>query len=261
MALRILLLGGTQEARLLAEQLLGKPDVDITFSLSGALGDNAEAAFRSRMPHLVGPKTKIRVGGFGGVKGLAQYISENSVDLIIDATHPFAQSMSQNAVSASALCNCPIVRFERQPWNAQTCDRWIHVEGLEAAAHCLPQGARAFLSVGKQSVSSFANRSNCWFLVRSIAPIDTTCFSSPVHCLNSLPETNVAAEVALMKQFDIDCLVTKNSGAIQAYGKIAAARQMGIKVIVIDRPSLAPCPVFHVLEELELWLDDKLQRL
>ncbi|PLW78636.1 cobalt-precorrin-6A reductase [Cohaesibacter celericrescens] len=253
--LRILLLGGTREARLLLERLIAQKNLDITLSLSGALGKDATSAFRKRMSQKDGIGFKIRTGGFGGIDGLVEFITEHKFNLIIDATHPFAISMSQNAVAAADNLACPIIRFARPAWFPQTGDNWIHVDSLQASSEVLAQGARAFLAIGKQSAFHFSHRTDCRFLIRSIEAMDTSIFHSPVDCIQSMPEESVAAEIALMKRYEIDCLVTKNSGAAQAYYKVEAARLLGIEVVMIDRPTLPPCPEFCAFDETISWIN------
>lgn len=223
---RILILGGTGEARALAEALDGVPDVEVVSSLAG----------RVRNPAL--PPGRVRTGGFGGVDGLTQWIRDRSIDAIVDATHPFAATMTRNAATAAERCGVPLLVLRRPEWQAADRAAWTHVADNESAASILPSlGTRVFLTVGRQGVAAFAGLDTVWFLVRSIDPQEG---KMPLHSelvLARGPFT-VAGEIALMRRHRVDVLVTKNSGGEQTAAKLEAAERLNLPVVVIERPPL-----------------------
>jgi precorrin-6A/cobalt-precorrin-6A reductase len=229
----VLILGGTGEARELAGRLAaaGVPGLRVVSSLAG----------RVSRPAL--PEGEVRVGGFGGVAGLAEWVAANSVAVVVDATHPFAATMSAHAVAACAAVPAPLLRLGRAPWTARAGDRWHEVDSLEAAAELLPSlGRRAFVTSGRQGLPAFAGVDGTWFLIRCVDPPDEQLPGACQVVLARGPY-DAAAELALMREHGIDVLVTKNSGGKLTAGKLAAARQLEIPVIVVRRPAAADIPV------------------
>lgn len=220
---RALILGGSAEARVLAELL--DDEFDIVSSLAG------------RLAHPSLPTGEVRVGGFGGVDGLRVWLRDNRIDAVVVATHPFAARMTGNAVSAAAALEMPILVVRRPAWVPQSGDRWIAVPTIPAAAAQLPGlGERVFLTIGRQGVGEFADIDTVWFLVRAIDP---PAVLPPRHeLLLDRGPFAFAAERALLASRRIDVLVTKNSGGDQTAEKLAAARAAGIPVLMIDRPPL-----------------------
>lgn len=224
--MKILILGGTGEARLLAERLIDMGH-DVTTSLAG----------RTSEPLL--PKGAVRIGGFGGGDGMGNYLIAEKFDRIVDATHPYAVEIAQNAVKAAALAGIRLVRLVRPPWIEPQYAFWTHVASVEEAAAALPKGARALLTLGHQKLEPFLARTDCSFVVRSIEPVEKPL---PVHATQLLarPPFFIGGETELMQHHDISHLVSKNSGGVQTEAKLQAALQLRLTVIMIARPELPP---------------------
>jgi precorrin-6A/cobalt-precorrin-6A reductase len=222
----VLILGGTTEARLLAEALAGeRPALRVTSSLAG------------RVAHPVLPPGEARVGGFGGVAGLAGWLRDHRVDAVVDATHPFAATMSAHAAHAAALCGVPLLAVRRPAWEAGEGDDWRHVDSLDAAALVLPgAGRRVFLTTGRTGLAAFAHLDALWFLVRSVDPPGPPCPAAMETVLDRGPFT-LPGELRLMREHAVDVLVTKDSGGTAAAPKLAAARELGLPVVVVRRPA------------------------
>ena len=220
----ILLLAGTGEARTLAVSLKERfPNARLTASLAGVVSNRPDMGVDTR------------VGGFGGVDGLADYLRREEVRLLVDATHPFAAQISTHAVEAAGQTGVTLLRLERPAWTPQHGDNWQEVPSLQMAAAALPVGARAFLAIGRKEIGAFAARCDVFALVRMIEPPETTLPASWELVL-ARPSDTAGAETALMRTHRITHLVSKNSGGQRSYAKIAAARELGLKVLMIDRP-------------------------
>lgn len=220
---RILILGGTAEARELATELHGQGHHVIT-SLAGRVA-------RPRLP--VG---EVRIGGFGGPEALAAWLLSNEIAAVVDATHPFAERISASAVRASEQAGVPLLRLERPGWTEDPGDRWHWVDGLDQAAARVPElGSRVLLTTGRQGLSAFAGVSESWFLIRCVDPPEDPL---PPHCevlLDRGPYT-VEGELALIDHHEIDVVVTKDSGGDHTRAKLDAARTRELPVIVVRRP-------------------------
>lgn len=223
---RILILGGTAEARELATELHGQGREVIT-SLAGRVA-------RPRLP--VGD---VRIGGFGGTEALAAWLRSEEITAVVDATHPFAERISASAARASEQAGVPLLRLERPGWTERPGDRWHWVDGLDQAAARVPElGSRVLLTTGRQGLSAFAGVSDAWFLIRCVDPPDDPL---PPHCealLDRGPYT-LDGELALIDDHGIDVVVTKNSGGNHTRAKLDAARARELAVIVVRR-SLRP---------------------
>jgi len=221
--MKVLLLGGTGEARELAQTLVAT-GVEVVSSLAGRTTD-------ARLP--VG---EIRQGGFGGAAGLVSWLRENSVDAVVDATHPFAATMTEHAVAASREIAVPLLVLRRPGWTPGPGDRWHWVDTAAAAAELLASlGSRAFLTIGRQGLDAFEH-SGVWMLARCVDPPEPR----PSWCTLILARGpyDVDGELTLMREHRIDVVVTKDSGGPQTAAKLTAARQLGVPVAVIRRPSL-----------------------
>jgi precorrin-6A/cobalt-precorrin-6A reductase len=236
----VLLLGGTSEARELAAAL-HDAHVPVITSLAG------------RTPPDAPPAGRLRVGGFGGPEALAEWLTAEGVNAVIDATHPFAERISASAVTACATADVSLLRLERPPWRAAPGDRWISVPDLPTAAATVPShGSRVLLTTGRQDVAAFAHVDSAWFLIRSItAPLPPL---PPRHelLLDRGPYT-LQVERALLEQHKIDLVVTKNSGGEATAAKLVASRERGLPVIVIERPGLARSQTVHTVAEAVEW--------
>ncbi|MEU4394434.1 cobalt-precorrin-6A reductase [Kribbella sp. NPDC023855] len=239
---RILLLGGTTEARRLAGEL--SSEYDVVSSLAGRVSD-------LRLP--VGES---RQGGFGGVAGLTQWLAEQGIDAVVDATHPFAATMTAHAVAATTTLNLPLLVLRRPGWQQQPEDTWHRTPDAPAAATLLPKlGRRVFLTIGRQGLAAFAD-TGLWTLARCVDPPDPV----PTWCelLLDRGPYNLAGELELLRNRQIDVLVTKNSGGDMTAAKLTAARELGIPVVLIERPPLPPgIDVAHTTGEVRAWLADR----
>lgn len=239
---RILLLGGTTEASLMARALAGA-GMDAVFSYAGRTADP------------VAQPLPQRVGGFGGVEGLVGYLRAEGISHVIDATHPFAAGMSANAVAACAAVGCGLIALERRPWVAGLQDRWSHVPEIAAAVGALPAvAARVFLAIGRQHVDLFAEAPQHHYLLRLV--------DAPQGAL-PLPQTEIVLargpfrvedDVALMQRHGVQIVVAKNSGGSGARAKIDAAAQLGLPVVMIDRPALPDRNAVETVAEVMDWL-------
>jgi precorrin-6A/cobalt-precorrin-6A reductase len=241
--LRVLLLGGTAEARALAARLAQRSDIDAVVSLAG----------RTSAP--LGLDLPTRIGGFGGVEGLTRYLTEARIDRVIDATHPFAARISANACAACAALGLPFAVLARPPWAARDGDRWISVaDNARAAAALGLRPRRVFLTIGRLGVGSFRAAPQHHYLIRSIEPPDSR--DLPPRCAVMLARGPFALEdeIALMRENGIEVLVTKNSGGPSTYAKIEAARKLGLESIVITPPPQGGVLALGSLEEAMAFL-------
>lgn len=227
MTRRLLVLGGTREAREIATALAGDTAWRVVVSLAGATKEPAP------LP------VEIRVGGFGGADGLARHLGENKVEAVVDATHPFARQMSANAVTACTQTEVPLLRIERPAWTRPAAAEWIVVADLDEAARILPSGARVFLTVGADSLEPFACRDDVWFLVRTMERRPDGLPLPRGKLVVGPPSQSPEEEARLMRAHRVTRLVTKNAGGT-AFAKLAAAADLEIPAIVIDRPRLPP---------------------
>ena len=224
--MRVLVLGGTTEGRALASACATVPGIEVISSLAG----------RTRSPLL--PAGEVRIGGFGGVDGLAGYLRERGIDAVVDATHPFAATMTAHAVAASARAGVPLLVLRRAAWAEQPGDVWHRVADLAAAAGLVPGlGERVFLTTGRQGIAAFAGVDACWFLSRSVEP-PAPPLPRRVEVLLDRGPFTVEGERALLAEHRINVLVTKDSGGGTA--KLDAARARGLPVVLVDRPPLPP---------------------
>lgn len=219
---KILILGGTAEARLLAAQLIEEGH-SVTTSLAGRTVD----------PVL--PEGEVRIGGFGGAEGLAAYLREEQFDRMIDATHPFARRISENAIKASAISGIPLEQRLRPRWQKQPGDRWKSVATLEAAAEVLPQGATVFLALGRQYLDAFTGRDDSRFVIRMVDPPETPLGFADYTLVLGKPASDPDREADLFTAHGITHLVCRNSGGPAGYAKIIAARRLALPVIMIER--------------------------
>jgi precorrin-6A/cobalt-precorrin-6A reductase len=233
---RVLILGGTGEARRLAAELLEAGFVPLT-SLAGV----------TSAPAL--PAGAIRSGGFGGARGLAAFLQAERFAAVVDASHPFAARISQHAAIAASTAAVPLLRLERNPWLPQPGDRWIRVPDAPAAAAALPAGARALVTIGRKEIASFFDRGEVSGIARMI---ETPACAVPENWMLLLqrPPYLHEAEAALMAGHRISHLVTKNAGGHETEAKLTAARQARIPVIMVERPVKPGVPTFSTSGEL-----------
>ena len=239
--MRVLLLGGTTEASRLASSL-AQAGVDAVFSYAG----------RTAAP--VAQPLPMRVGGFGGVDGLQAYLLAERFTHVVDATHPFAAQMSHNAVQACAACNVPLLALERPAWQAGIGDVWTRVADMDGALRALPvQPTRIFLAIGRQQVAPFLEHTPHWYLLRLVDPV----LDLPAHrgyvVLDRGPFT-LAGDRALLQAHGVTHIVAKNAGGTGAQAKLIAARELGLPVILVDRPWIPSRPTVGSVDEVLHWL-------
>ncbi|MCP8884913.1 cobalt-precorrin-6A reductase [Devosia sp. XJ19-1] len=224
--MKILILGGTAEARQVANRLVAMGH-DVTTSLAG----------RTQDPIL--PEGGLRMGPFGGIPGLCAYLRAARIERLVDATHPYAGLISINAVAASETTGIRLVRYMRPAWVPVPGQSWITVGTAREAADALPKMANVLLTTGHAGLEAFLERSDCSIYVRVIEPPD---FALPRHAelIVSRPPYGLEQELALLRRHDITHLVSKNSGGGQTAAKLEAAQRMGVQVIMIARPVYGP---------------------
>jgi precorrin-6A/cobalt-precorrin-6A reductase len=237
---RVLLLGGTGEARRLADALVAD-GVDVVSSLAGATAD----------PLL--PAGDVRVGGFGGAAGLAAWLREHGVTAVVDATHPFATGITGNAVTAAAQAGVALLRLQRPGWTAGPGDDWRHVGSLEEAAAAVAPFAHVFLTTGRRGLGAFAGLT-AEVLLRTVDPPEPPLPARTTVVLERGPFT-LDDELALMREHAVDVVVTKDSGGGMTAAKLTAARQLGIPVVLVRRPPVPDgVPVVATVEQARDWV-------
>lgn len=235
---RLLLLGGTLEARRIAAQLAAMPMITLTLSLAG----------RTRAPIDNGVTT--RSGGFGGVDGLVHWLKDHHIDAIIVATHPFAAQMAHNACEAARRTGLPIMRINRPGWQRSPDDRWLECDSTEQAVSLLGKTPRrVLLTFGRQQAAHFEAAPWHHYVVRSIDPIDPPLALPHVDNLIARGPFSLEEERRLLREHAIDVLITKHSGGAATWPKLVAAREQGIDVIMIRRPAMPDIPVVDSLDE------------
>lgn len=201
----------------------------------------------------------VRSGGFGGVAGLADYLKAERIGALIDATHPYAAVISANAAQAARLANVPLLAFRRPPWARREGDRWTEVADVNAAVEALGEKPRrVFLALGRKEVAPFAQAPQHHYLVRSVDPIDPPLAVPHADYILARGPFGEDDERTLLTTRGIEVIVSKNSGGSATYGKIAAARALGIDVIVLRRPDLPDVPAVETVDAALAWLDHAL---
>ncbi len=197
-----------------------------------------------------------RIGGFGGVAGLVQYITDHAITHVVDATHPFAAQMSRNAHAACSHTGTALIALERAPWQAQAGDDWTLVPDLKGAMAALPDDpARVFLAIGKQNLSAFASKPQHHYLLRLVDPGADNSALPHTSTVIARGPFDVAGDTALMRDHAITHIVAKNAGGSGAAAKLAAARHLHLPVILIDRPALPPRATAACVSDILAWLD------
>jgi precorrin-6A/cobalt-precorrin-6A reductase len=243
----ILVLGGTTEARALARALAVRPHVSVTLSLAG----------RTKEPAPQG--VPVRIGGFGGPEGLAHYLKSASIDILVDATHPYAAQISVNAARAAAATNIAFVALRRPPWQRVAGDRWVEVHDIEEAMQALGKTPRrVFLALGRKQLAQFEAAPQHSYLIRSVEPPDPSPALPNATYIAQRGPFLEADERALLLQHGIEVIVARNSGGEAAYGKIGAARALGLPVILVSRPPLPQVSALATVEEAIVAVDHAL---
>jgi precorrin-6A/cobalt-precorrin-6A reductase len=237
---RVLILGGTGEARRLATVLADR-GVDVVSSLAGRVAD----------PLL--PPGDVRIGGFGGAAGLVAWLKAHPVQSLVDATHPFAATMTASAAEAAQVTGVPLLRLQRPGWSPQPGDEWRWVDSLDEAATAVAGFGSVFLTTGRLGLAAFAGlTARC--LVRSVDPPAPPLPERATVVLARGPFT-VEEELALMRRHAVEVVVTKDSGGSMTAAKLTAARELRLPVVLVGRPPVPPgVPTVATVEEALTWV-------
>lgn len=247
-AKRLLILGGTAEAASLADRAVAtfETRLEVVTSLAG------------RTTSARHPAGQMRIGGFGGTDGLAAFIAGAGIDLVVDATHPFAATISQHAAIACERLGVPRLALLRPPWPRESGDRWREAASMEDAAALLAKRARrAFLTTGPGSLKAFMGLDRVWLLVRLIEPPTAPLPLARHEVVIARPPFELAGERRLLEHHRIDTLVTKQSGGAGA-AKLIAAREAGLEVVMVRRPPPPAGKRVTTVDEAIAWLATRL---
>lgn len=248
-SLRLLLLGGTEEGRLLAQRLQYCQGLELNYSLAGRTRSCSSLTGR------------VRRGGFGGTCGLGRYLLTHRIDMLCDATHPYAARISRHAAAATALCGVIRAQLRRPTWVPEQWDNWRCYACLDKLIAALPSGSRVFLTLGAGSVESFVPRAgDVYFLTRCI---ESPLFSDKLgfkdhfphgHLLLDRGPFHLQDELALLQDWKVDILVSKNSGGVATWPKVIAARELKIPVWMLNPPPLLPGVRLGSVKEVLAWI-------
>jgi precorrin-6A/cobalt-precorrin-6A reductase len=241
---RILILGGTTEARELAQRLARRANLQVVISLAGRT--------RSPAPQPV----PVRSGGFGGAAGLADYLRNERINAVIDATHPYADIISANAAVAARQAGVPLIALRRPPWQAVAGDRWSEAADVGDAVRRLgARPRRIFVTLGRSELAALTTAPQHFYLIRSVDPVEPPLSLPRVSYVVARGPYSEADDGALMREHAIDAVIAKNSGGAASYAKIAAARALGIEVVMLRRPAPPDGPAVESVDEAIVWLD------
>ena len=241
--LRVLILGGTTEANRLAAAVANDPRIDAVLSYAG------------RTENPTPPPISWRVGGFGGIDGLVEYLRAEKIARVIDATHPFAAQMSAHAVAACARAGVSLLALKRPPWQRVPGDQWIEVDDVAAAAEALGTvPRRVFLGIGRQHLKIFAAHPQHSYLVRLIDPPRAPLPLSGAEVIVARGPFDLAGDRAMLTKHRIEIVVARNSGGDAAFAKIAAARDLGLPVVMVRRPFIPAREKVETIAEVLRWL-------
>jgi precorrin-6A/cobalt-precorrin-6A reductase len=223
--LRVLILGGTADANRLVAAVAKAPRIDAVLSYAG------------RTENPTPPPIAWRVGGFGGIDGLVNYLRTDKIARVIDATHPFAAQISAHAVAACAVAGVPLLALERPPWPRMPGDDWIEVDDLAAAADALGSAPRrVFLGIGRQHLECFAAHRQHAYLVRLVDPPRAPLPLQGAEVIVARGPFDFASDRAMLVKHHIDIVVARNAGGDAASAKIEAARDLRLPVVMVCRP-------------------------
>lgn len=240
---RVLVLGGTSEASALAQVLAADERFDAVLSFAG----------RTQNPKP--PPIPFRVGGFGGIEGLEAFLRDQAIEAVVDATHPFAAQMSAHAIAACAAVHVPLIALERPAWTPQAGDRWIEVPDLEAAALALGEAPRrVFLAIGRMHLDAFAGQPQHDYLVRLVDAPPGPLPLPRIEVVVGRGPFSVENDRAMLRAHGTGIVVAKNAGGSGAEAKIVAARDLGLPIVMIARPAIAPRASVGTVPEVMDWL-------
>jgi precorrin-6A/cobalt-precorrin-6A reductase len=246
---RLLIMGGTGDALQLAASAIDLPGLEVITTLAG----------RTNHPKVVAGI--VRIGGFGGEAGLVDYLQTEKIDLIVDATHPFAAQISWHVANAATKVGIPRLMLVRPAWTRLPEDNWIEVKSVEAAVAAIPASAeRIFVTIGRQQLAPFASLTDRWCTIRSIDPPDPNILLPPGNLLLDRGPFRVEGERQLLREQQIQAIVSKNSGGDATYAKIIAARELGLPVVMVQRPISPEGEIVADMSGAMEWLRDALLR-
>jgi precorrin-6A/cobalt-precorrin-6A reductase len=241
---KLLILGGSSEGASLARALESDQRYAATLSLAG------------RTQHPAGGSTPMRSGGFGGAEGLARYLTLNRIDILVDATHPFAARMKRNAVEAAALTGIKLLAIRRPPWMPEAGDHWIMVANLDEAAAALgDRPKRVLLTSGRKELAPFKAAAHHFYLLRSVEVPEPEALPPRVKAISARGPFAYADELELLRAHAIEVVVTKNSGGTATAAKLAAARALDLPVLMVERPRMPDAPSVETVAEAIAWLE------
>ena len=243
MSKALLILGGTGEAARLADRLAGDRRLRVTTSLAGRTSNPRRIAGR------------VRIGGFGGAHGLRTYLEQELIRLLVDATHPFASRISAHAVDACERGGIDRLQLRRLPWDAQSGDRWIRVRSIEEAPRQMQASHKTvFLTTGQKGIELFSAFDDLRFVVRLVEAPKTPLPITHYTLILARGPYSEREEERLMREHQVDLVVSKNSGGAATYAKISASAKLGIPVLMIDQPPPAPGPKVDSVEAAHDWV-------
>ncbi|KTT94608.1 cobalt-precorrin-6A reductase [Sphingomonas sanguinis] len=243
----ILLLGGTTEASALATAL-------------AARGERAVLSYAGRTEAPRAQAIPTRVGGFGGVEGLAAHMRREGVTHLVDATHPFAARISANAIAAAGSAGVPLLALTRPEWVEGPGDRWTRVGDTgEAVSRLGTEPMRVFLALGRQTIGDFTHAAQHFYLLRFVDAAEPAAFPNHRLVVDRGPFT-LEGELTLLREHRIQVVVAKNAGGSGARAKLDAARELGLPVVMIDRPFIPPRPQVGSVAAVLDWLDHSVVR-
>ncbi|WP_033922782.1 cobalt-precorrin-6A reductase [Sphingomonas sp. 37zxx] len=238
----ILILGGTTEASALAQALAKR-------------GARAMLSYAGRVASPKAQPIPVRIGGFGGADGLAAYLRAEAITHLVDATHPFAARMSGNAVEAAVAAGVPLIALTRPGWTPEPGDDWHRVGDIAAAVAALAgPRRRVMLALGRMHVAAFVEQPQHHYLLRFVDSPDAAPVLPDHHLIVDRGPFDVAGDAALLRDHAIDLVVCKNAGGTGAQAKLIAARQLGLPVLMIDRPVLPPRTQVHAVADALRWI-------
>ena len=241
--LRVLILGGTTEANRLAATVANDRRINAVLSYAG------------RTENPTPPPISWRVGGFGGIDGLVDYLRTEKIARVIDATHPFAAQMSAHAVAACARAGVSLLALKRPPWQRVPGDQWIEVDDVAAAAEALGTvPRRVFLGIGRQHLKIFAAHPQHSYLVRLIDPPRAPLPLSGAEVIVARGPFDLAGDRAMLIGHRIEIVVARNAGGDAASAKISAARELGLPVVMVRRPFIPAREKVETIAEVLRWL-------